>query len=486
MKLDRTLINKGIGYIGFGLDQPLNYEDLCVRINRVKHALLEKGIEKDGFVVINNLSPNPDTIAILFAVAELGCHTQFMPDEVWGHVDSDGHTDGFLDPSDYSNEYGPESTRPEFRCSDMLTPIAQGFLKGDAFGGVGNKYHYAAGSFGREVILTNYSEFETYPDHDIDPPWEVTEDNLFLLQGTSGQLNYVTQKQIVDKARDCIDIFGYTGKKVAITKSQHHRNSFELCILPALMSARRIFEIPMTDSYLDTNEGIKMLTDRLRRTGTLLMKRNGVDLVWGVERGQQTESLTYLDYQGNDYMDITSRPVRINPNHEGHISPTNKTREVFRSILQLTGAESVFEIGFNQGHSSRLFLELGAKVHSVDIGYYQSTKNKMKEVAEEWSLFTYELRDSKTLFPSDYDNIGMVFIDGDHSVEGVVNDINFANDMKVPYILVDDYHPKWFSHIINLVDSVNTYKIVASYGYDAQERGGTDLIPNTMVLLKRC
>jgi hypothetical protein len=36
------------------------------------------------------------------------------------------------------------------------------------------------------------------------------------------------------------------------------------------------------------------------------------------------------------------------------------------------------------------------------------------------------------------------------------------------------------------VDSVNTYKIVASYGYDAQERGGTDLIPNTMVLLKRC
>ena len=509
MKLDRTLINKGIGYIGFGLDQPLTYDDLCVRINRVKHALLQRGVEKNDIVRIDCLSANPDSVAAFFAIAELGCRTPFLHDEIYGTV-------GYLTKEDISsmvitkedsvpNDW--ENINPslrDFRLSDMLTPIAQGITKGDVMGGIGNKYHYAVGSFGREVITINYSEFVDMPDHDINPSWEVTENDIFVVQ-TFGDTTYpITQKEMVDKARDCIDIFGYAGKKVVITKSQHHQNSFELCILPALMSARRIFEIPVPDSYTDLDENVNAVSDRLRRTCTLMMKRNGVDLVWGVSEEFHAKGLTYISAQGNDCTDVNSRPTALvlpRPTSgrrgiavrktlgsvgEGHVSHTKLTKSVFTSILNTTQAKSVFEIGFNQGHSARLFLEGGAKVHSVDIGYYGSTRVKMKETEEEYSDFTSELRDSKSLVATDYSGFDMVFIDGDHQPEALISDINFACDMGVPYILIDDYCDKWFSHIIEIVDSITTHKIVEKYDYDAQNIGGDDIVPNTMVLLKRC
>ena len=313
MKLNRDLINKDIGFIGFG-ETMLDYDGIAVRINRVKHALLHKGIKKSDVVIICNLSPNVDTIATLFAVAELGCVTQFMPWDDAGHGDLDlnGNVDFFLKPEDYSDNHGlsDRSTNPEFRVSDMLTEIQNGFTKGQAYGGTGNKYHNAE-PFGNEVILTNYSEFETYSDDDIDPPWEVTEDDLYLVVGTKEEIRHVTQKEIVEKAKDCIDIFGYRDKKVALTKSQHHQNSFELCILPALMSARRCFEMPMPDTimYNEPNNLVTMFMDRLINTCTQMMHRHGVDLVWGVDKEYHIVGLTYISAEGNDYMDITSRPT---------------------------------------------------------------------------------------------------------------------------------------------------------------------------------
>jgi len=312
MKLNRDLINKDIGYIGFN-EKILDYQGFCKRINKVKHALLDKGIKHNNLVILCNLSANIDTVATLFAVAELGCVTQFMPWDDAGHGDSDGEgkVDFFLKPEDYTTQSGRDNSQPEFRVSDMLTEVQFGFRKGQAYGGAGDKYHYAEGAFGREVILTNFSELESYPDDDIDPPWEVTEDDAFLLLGTKGEMVQVTQKEIVQKAQDCIDIFGYRNKKVAITKSQHHQNSFELCILPAMMSARRCFELPMPDRimYNEPNPMVITFMDRLRNTCTLMMKRHGVDLVWGVDEEFHVDGLKYISAEGNDYMDITSRPT---------------------------------------------------------------------------------------------------------------------------------------------------------------------------------
>lgn len=495
MKLNRDLINERIAYIGFN-EKPINSAGFCKRINRVKHALLDKGIKKDQLVVICNLSANIDTVATLFAIAELGCVTQFMPWDDAGHGDSDGmgNVDFFLKPEDYTTQSGRDTSEPEFRVSDMLTEVSSGFRKGQAYGGAGDKYHFAEGAFGREVILTNFSEFEDYPDGDIDPPWEVNEDDAFLLLGTKGEIVEVTQKEIVQKAQDCIDIFGYRNKKVGITKSQHHQNSFELCILPAMMSARRCFELPMPDRimYNEPNPMVITFMDRLRDACTALMKRHGVDLIWGVDDEYHVEGLNYIISHGNNYMDISSRPsctIRSFENFtEGHVSPTTLTKEVFKDILDTTKAQSIFEIGFNQGHSARLFLDFGKKVHSVDIGYFASTTQKMRETAEEYSNFSSELRDSKTLEPSDYSDVDLMFIDGDHTVEGLSSDMEFADKMEVPYILVDDYDES-MPDVVRYVDYITgkiPYVVVKTYSYDAQGRDSDEIIPNTMILLRRC
>lgn len=123
----------------------------------------------------------------------------------------------------------------------------------------------------------------------------------------------------------------------------------------------------------------------------------------------------------------------------------------FREVLEIAQPESILEIGFCIGGSALMFLSINPKLtyHSVDIVDKEKSGNYLHSRFPGWDLY---LADSRKIEPMEdgfnkwYD---MVFVDGDHSDEGVRDDIQTALEFGPRYILLDDYkHP---SHSIEKI-----------------------------------
>lgn len=129
---------------------------------------------------------------------------------------------------------------------------------------------------------------------------------------------------------------------------------------------------------------------------------------------------------------------------EGHLVPSDMTYTKFGHMLKKSHAKSVFEIGFNAGHSARLFLDLKRddpdfRLHSIDIGEHDYVEPLMKELAEQDPRFSYQIIDSQELEPEDLEGYDLLFIDGSHETQDFRNDITLGIVAKVPFILIDDY-----------------------------------------------
>ena len=132
---------------------------------------------------------------------------------------------------------------------------------------------------------------------------------------------------------------------------------------------------------------------------------------------------------------------------EGHLLPTSLTRKKFKNVLDVTRATSVFEIGFNAGHSARMWLDLrkddpNFRVHSIDIGQHYYTLPLMEELAEQDPRFTYEIIDSQDLEPEQVEGYDMLFIDGSHEPDILRSDVILGSLAGVKYMLVDDYNSR--------------------------------------------
>lgn len=130
---------------------------------------------------------------------------------------------------------------------------------------------------------------------------------------------------------------------------------------------------------------------------------------------------------------------------EGHILDTDITRKKFNYILNRTQPKSIVEIGFNGGHSARLWLDLmkddpDFRLLSIDICNHEYTEEIARELEEEDSRFTFMKADSNDLTGDDIRDYDLLFIDGEHSEEGVRNDLFLGEEAKMKYILVDNYN----------------------------------------------
>jgi len=159
---------------------------------------------------------------------------------------------------------------------------------------------------------------------------------------------------------------------------------------------------------------------------------------------------------------------------EGHMLLTDITVEAFTSIFDTIAPKKILEIGFNAGHSAFCFLEVLPEtvVHSLDLGRHNYTRpcaQKLKSIFGE--RFKFGIKDSHHLTPDNIigENYDMVYIDGDHSIEGIMNDYDLCNKAEIEWILIDDVN--LFRHIRALVNHVHTsshhpYRIAATLQFD--------------------
>ena len=131
---------------------------------------------------------------------------------------------------------------------------------------------------------------------------------------------------------------------------------------------------------------------------------------------------------------------------EGYWHDRNIFRHVVQDIYAEISPETMLEIGFNIGYSASMWLEFDPdkklKLTSVDIGIHKDTVKAADAVKNlHGDRFEFILCDSRKVKPQLKDRLfDLAFVDGDHSADGVRNDIQLCLDLGIPYLIIDDWH----------------------------------------------
>lgn len=147
----------------------------------------------------------------------------------------------------------------------------------------------------------------------------------------------------------------------------------------------------------------------------------------------------------------------------------------FKEILEIAQPNTVLEIGFNKGGSALMFLSINPTLgyDSVDI---QENEKSEDYLSKRFIGFNFINIDSKKISPkipfflNKYD---LVLVDGDHSREGVISDIEVSLKFNPEYILFDDVKHPSHLHIYELitVDYKDKLEVVKLYEFNELWQG---------------
>lgn len=127
--------------------------------------------------------------------------------------------------------------------------------------------------------------------------------------------------------------------------------------------------------------------------------------------------------------------------------------QVFKEIIDTVNPKEILEIGFFRGSSSFIWLHLSnANLTTfdpmVDVEIPLNPRkhdgeiknvDKLKELFP--NRFTFHKVDSRAAYPIIlFNKYDLMFIDGSHFSEFVRSDLSLAITLKIPYILLDDFH----------------------------------------------
>lgn len=139
----------------------------------------------------------------------------------------------------------------------------------------------------------------------------------------------------------------------------------------------------------------------------------------------------------------------------------------FNEVVNIVNPRSILEIGFNAGASALLFLMLKPRIHydSVDI---VENKKSIEYLSKNFSHFYFVNKNSLDIIPGEdllfkYD---LVFIDGDHSEEGVKKDIEKSLLFNPKYILLDDFKHPSHSYIEKIILEDERFEVVKVWEFN--------------------
>ena len=140
--------------------------------------------------------------------------------------------------------------------------------------------------------------------------------------------------------------------------------------------------------------------------------------------------------------------------------------DAFKEVLFIAEPESILEIGFNAGASALLFLMINPKLHYHSIDIVENQKSV--DLSKNFSRFYFVNKNSLDIIPGEdllfkYD---LVFIDGDHSEQGVKNDIEKSLLFNPKYILLDDYRHPSHQYIEKIILEDERFEVVKVWEFN--------------------
>lgn len=150
------------------------------------------------------------------------------------------------------------------------------------------------------------------------------------------------------------------------------------------------------------------------------------------------EGLPTMAGKNGDGLDKFGIPI---PYHSGpHIL------RHFRDTIEIVKPERILEIGFNMGHSAKMWLSLcDAFLFSCDISNKYETIEAAKLIWQHNPDRFFYINRGSDMFGGAVSswNFDLAFIDGAHDQMSIFGDICMCKDMKIPYLLFDDWYPRY-------------------------------------------
>jgi cephalosporin hydroxylase len=181
-------------------------------------------------------------------------------------------------------------------------------------------------------------------------------------------------------------------------------------------------------------------------------------------------------------LDITKKINNQTFHHHYHI--------LYDIANTFDGVINYVEIGCYAGGSACLMLQRpNTNVVSIDLGNPISPEivhNNVNNLNKLLNNYNYLQGNSQSenmvsRLKNILTNINILFIDGDHSYNGVINDFNFYEKLVVSggYIVFDDYYDKESSPGVRkavdyLVKNINGYEIIGTLVNEFNARGFSD------------
>tara|TARA_R100001460_G_scaffold107554_1_gene156480 strand:- start:1932 stop:2486 length:555 start_codon:yes stop_codon:yes gene_type:complete len=148
--------------------------------------------------------------------------------------------------------------------------------------------------------------------------------------------------------------------------------------------------------------------------------------------------------------------------------------QVLKSMCDIAKPKNILELGFNRGSSCLMFLYASeAQIHSIDILPEIAVQSSLEEINKHFGdRFKYTTLDHKDIggqidnFKDKYD---FVFIDGNHTYEGMLRDAKNAISMNAKYLGFDDYyHPAHSKDCHKIVEELGLEMVIEYKNYTGQ------------------
>lgn len=138
----------------------------------------------------------------------------------------------------------------------------------------------------------------------------------------------------------------------------------------------------------------------------------------------------------------------------------------FKEAIEICKPTNILEIGFNCGQSSAMWLGLSsATISSCDISSKKETLHGVKILSKKYEgRFSYCNRNDKSFrgnfcVPRFY---SMLFVDGAHDYGSIMEDILLGHNLKIPWIVCDDWLPQFGStqDVVQELKSSNLIELI--------------------------
>jgi predicted O-methyltransferase YrrM len=163
-------------------------------------------------------------------------------------------------------------------------------------------------------------------------------------------------------------------------------------------------------------------------------------------------------------------PQTVGEMHYGHF-------ENFTKMVQIAKPSSILELGFNRGVSALMWLfntPDECKLHSIDLRSKETVSKSLEYINGIFGdRFKYSHLDHSVLTEDFVGMAGMVdqydliFIDGDHTYQGILRDTENVLRMNPKYIAFDDYFHRAHGH--------DTQRVIKQFGLEVIEEYRVDV-----------